>query len=182
MGSATANNRPPGNAFDGYAASARRAAVQATALANIGLLQVQAALQPNTLAGLAKKLAYVSQINFWRQFAGFQSGGYTGAGAANSPAGIVHKGEYVIPKDQVNQRTGLPYASALGQLMGGVQPTAKSAAGGRSTGGAVGTVDLSAHTIQQLARVVQTNIMLDGRIVGEAASNSYAANTRVGAA
>lgn len=127
----------------------------------------------------------IRQIQNWTELlnsGNYAQGGYTGPGGKYEPAGIVHKGEYVLRKDQVNQRTGLPYASALGQLMGGVQPTAKSASGGGSTGGAVGTVDLSAHTIQQLARVVQTNIMLDGRIVGEAASNSYAANTRVGAA
>ena len=114
--------------------------------------------------------------------AGYAEGGYTGAGGKYEPAGIVHKGEYVFRKDQVNQSTGLPYASALGQLMGGIQPTARPAREGSSGGGISGPVDLSAHTIQQLARVVQTNIMLDGRIVGEAASNSYAANTRVGAA
>lgn len=112
----------------------------------------------------------------------FYTGGFTGQGGKYEPAGIVHKGEYVVPKHQVNQRTGMPYASALGQLMGGIPSTARPARGTTSSSGTSGTVDLSAHTIQQLARVVQTNIMLDGRIVGEAASNSYVANTRVGAA
>lgn len=45
------------------------------------------------------------------KFKGFSSGGYTGAGAVNEPAGIVHKGEYVIPKSQVDQKTGLPKMS-----------------------------------------------------------------------
>jgi len=40
----------------------------------------------------------------------FAQGGYTGAGATNEVAGIVHKGEYVLPKSQVNQSTGLPKA------------------------------------------------------------------------
>lgn len=39
----------------------------------------------------------------------FATGGYTGAGGKYEPAGIVHKGEYVIPKEQVNQSTGMPY-------------------------------------------------------------------------
>lgn len=39
---------------------------------------------------------------------GFASGGYTGAGGVNEVAGIVHKGEYVIPQSGVDQRTGLP--------------------------------------------------------------------------
>jgi lambda family phage tail tape measure protein len=37
---------------------------------------------------------------------GFASGGYTGYGNTNQPAGIVHKGEYVMPKSAVN-RIGL---------------------------------------------------------------------------
>jgi hypothetical protein len=36
-------------------------------------------------------------------------GGYTGAGGKYEPAGIVHKGEYVVPREQVNQATGTPY-------------------------------------------------------------------------
>ena len=33
----------------------------------------------------------------------FASGGYTGAGAANDPAGIVHKGEYVLNQEQTKR-------------------------------------------------------------------------------
>lgn len=39
---------------------------------------------------------------------GFASGGYTGQGAENQVAGVVHKGEYVVPKKHVDQKTGLP--------------------------------------------------------------------------
>lgn len=38
----------------------------------------------------------------------FSSGGYTGMGGKYEPAGIVHKGEYVVPKEGVDQTTGLP--------------------------------------------------------------------------
>ena len=41
----------------------------------------------------------------------FATGGYTGAGGVNEVAGVVHKGEYVIPKNMVNQSTGTPKAS-----------------------------------------------------------------------
>jgi len=44
----------------------------------------------------------------------FATGGFTGRGAMNEEAGIVHKGEYVLPKEQVNQATGLPKAGATG--------------------------------------------------------------------
>lgn len=38
----------------------------------------------------------------------FSSGGFTGTGGKYDVAGVVHKGEYVVPKDQVDQSTGLP--------------------------------------------------------------------------
>ena len=38
----------------------------------------------------------------------FSEGGFTGRGGKYEPAGIVHKGEYVVPKQYVNQSTGLP--------------------------------------------------------------------------
>jgi TP901 family phage tail tape measure protein len=46
----------------------------------------------------------------------FASGGYTGSGGKFDVAGLVHKGEYVVPKSQVNQSTGLPYEGALSQM------------------------------------------------------------------
>lgn len=123
--------------------------------------------------------------NLRRQLANgnFYTGGFTGQGGKYEPAGIVHRGEYVVPKHQVNQRTGLPYADAMGKLTKGSQARTSYAGGGFVGGsGLSGPMDLSAHTIQQLARVVKSTIILDGSIVGTAASNSYAANTRVGAA
>lgn len=50
------------------------------------------------------KLGRVSEISLPR----FAEGGFTGPGGKYEPAGIVHKGEYVIPKEQVNQATGKP--------------------------------------------------------------------------
>lgn len=44
----------------------------------------------------------------------YANGGYTGAGGKYEPAGIVHRGEYVLPKEQVNQSTGLPKDGVLG--------------------------------------------------------------------
>ena len=113
---------------------------------------------------------------------GYANGGYTGAGGKYEPAGIVHKGEYVIPKRDVNQSTGLPRADALGKLTRGSQASGGYANGGFVQGsGITGPVDLSAGSIQQLARVLQTQISVDGKIIGEAASRSYAADNRVGA-
>jgi TP901 family phage tail tape measure protein len=40
---------------------------------------------------------------------GYATGGFTGPGGQYDIAGLVHRGEYVIPKGQVNQMTGKPY-------------------------------------------------------------------------
>lgn len=45
---------------------------------------------------------------------GWYTGGYTGAGGKYDVAGVVHRGEYVLPKEQVNQSTGLPKDGVLG--------------------------------------------------------------------
>lgn len=39
---------------------------------------------------------------------GWAEGGYTGRGNADEVAGIVHKGEYVLPQEMVDQTTGTP--------------------------------------------------------------------------
>lgn len=44
----------------------------------------------------------------WLQTPAFATGGYTGSGGVNDVAGIVHKGEYVLPQSAVNQSTGQP--------------------------------------------------------------------------
>lgn len=44
----------------------------------------------------------------------YADGGYTGSGGKYEAAGIVHRGEYVLPKEAVDQSTGLPKAGATG--------------------------------------------------------------------
>jgi len=45
---------------------------------------------------------------------GFAAGGYTGPGGKYQPAGVVHRGEYVMPQETV-QRYGLPMMRAMHQ-------------------------------------------------------------------
>ena len=73
------------------------------------------AAQNSNMKPAAKKL-YISQLTNGKNAladqlnsGNFASGGYTGAGGKYDVAGIVHRGEYVIPKEQVNQITGMPY-------------------------------------------------------------------------
>lgn len=58
-------------------------------------------------------------FNFGRSLFGFSEGGYTGAGGKLEPAGIVHRGEFVLPQRAVS-RIGLPKLEAmrLGHLPG----------------------------------------------------------------
>ena len=48
----------------------------------------------------------------------FDVGGFTGQGGKYDPAGVVHKGEYVIPKHFVDQATGLPKAEFVDSMGG----------------------------------------------------------------
>lgn len=47
----------------------------------------------------------------------FASGGFTGRGAKYDIAGLVHRGEFVIPKEMVDQNTGLPKVSNNSQTI-----------------------------------------------------------------
>ena len=105
----------------------------------------------------------------------FADGGYTGPGGKYDVAGIVHKGEYVVPKSQVNQSTGLPYY---------MQQTPKFFSGGSSVGGSSNSsnvVALSAGSIQAIAQAVQPMLYLDGQKISDASSTAYSNNTKVGA-
>ena len=53
----------------------------------------------------------------------YYTGGYTGRGKKYEPAGIVHRGEYVVPKHEVNQSTGQPYFMERVQTQTTMQPT-----------------------------------------------------------
>jgi hypothetical protein len=67
--------------------------------------------------------------------ASFDTGGYTGAGGRLTPAGIVHKGEFVMPADVVAKR-GPGYFYALMDSLRFNRPTPDLA--GYATGGLVG--------------------------------------------
>lgn len=109
------------------------------------IAQMQATLAQYIASGNIAGARYMGQAiaEYSRRLASgnYYSGGYTGRGGKYEPAGVVHRGEYVIPKEQVNQRTGLPYASALGNLQAGTRaPRSGYAAGGFVGGGGFGGV------------------------------------------
>ena len=61
-------------------------------------------------AAIIAGLANVAQIR--AQQTTFDAGGYTGAGGKYDPAGVVHRGEYVMPQESVN-RYGLGFMQAV---------------------------------------------------------------------
>lgn len=104
----------------------------------------------------------------------FSEGGYTGAGGKFQPAGVVHKGEYVVPKQHVNQSTGLPDANYLGRISSGYAAPRQSMgyAGGGYVGGGMGVMQLSPRD-----RAIMANgrgdviIQIDGREIARAVNN-----------
>lgn len=112
----------------------------------------------------------------------YASGGYTGRGAKYEPAGVVHKGEYVIPKNMVNQSTGLPYADALGKLTRGSSGPGYATGGFvQPSGGFPSAISLTPGTVQQIAAAVQPFLVLDGRVMAESVNNQNSRMTTIGA-
>lgn len=167
-------------AYAQYQIEARAAAIKAQALANILSLNAQIATAGTGPGSAALRAILLAQISMWRNIGGFMTGGYTGSGAAGDVAGVVHRGEYVIPKGDVNQSTGLPYSDALGRLMGGA-PSRSVAPSAQAQSAGVPTVSLSAGTIQAIAQATGKAIYLDGRMIADASANVYAQQNTVGA-
>ena len=80
---------------------------------------------------LGKSQAQIDTANRWLQnnkgaagggggSAGWATGGFTGIGDVNEVAGLVHRGEYVIPQNMVDQSTGMPN---LNKFVGGKNVT-----------------------------------------------------------
>lgn len=82
-------------------------------------------------------------LGIGRSFFGFSEGGYTSPGGKKEPAGIVHKGEYVLPQEAV-ARFGLArleamrFANLLGFADGGLVGMSLPSLAMQSIGGAGG--------------------------------------------
>lgn len=117
---------------------------------------------------------------------GYASGGYTGPGGRNQPAGIVHRGEYVVPKKDVNQRTGLPYADAMGRLQRGASGPGYANGGFVRPSGSMnmaGQIDsFGPMALQQQAQLFAQyfRVYLDGQLVADNSAKQYAHDTAVG--
>ena len=103
----------------------------------------------------------------------FAEGGYTGRGAKYEPAGIVHKGEYVVPKQYVNQSTGMPDANFLSQIQNGMRSYATGGfVGGSSMSDGAMMVELSPYDRKLLENAGNVQLRVDGKVVASATNRS----------
>jgi TP901 family phage tail tape measure protein len=112
----------------------------------------------------------------------YATGGFTGRGAKMEPAGIVHRGEYVIPKQFVNQSSGLPDPSFLAQLQNGMRSFQVGGFVGGPMAGGDGSVmvELSPYDRKLLENAGNVQLRLNGRVVAEATNNSNLNEARRG--
>lgn len=120
---------------------------------------------------------------------GFATGGYTGSGHWLKPTGVVHAGEYVIPKKYVDQRTKLPSMDYVASLSRGQKASRGIGyAGGGFVGGAQpvrvvgGSLDLGARTMQGMSSLGGTAVSIGDRIISEAAASGNRASAMTGSA
>ncbi|PIT51888.1 hypothetical protein BHC44_09775 [Snodgrassella alvi] len=105
------------------------------------IAQASAAPFPSNLAAMATVAAETANIvsSIAAVSAGFSSGGYTGDGGKYEPAGIVHKGEFVLNQTDVRNMGGVAGIERLRVLAGGNSR-------GYADGGAVGRSVISNMT------------------------------------
>lgn len=103
---------------------------------------------------------------------GYAGGGYTGPGHWLQPAGVVHRGEYVIPKKHVNQRTGLPDMGYVQSLQRGKSaPKSSYATGGHVGGGGFsGPIELGPTSLRLLSKQVAVDLKVDSKSLAAASS------------
>jgi TP901 family phage tail tape measure protein len=105
----------------------------------------------------------------------FFRGGFTGQGGKYEPAGVVHRGEYVVPKEHVNQSTGMPDPSFLAQLQNGMRTYQMGGfvgGGEGATNGGPMMVELSPFDRKLLADAGNVQLRLNGKVVAEATNRS----------
>lgn len=115
------------------------------------------------------------------KFLGFASGGYTGDGGKYEPAGIVHKGEYVINAAST-KKLGLAYLSRLngyanGGLVGG--SALPAVAGGGDVHISV-TVDAGGQVQSQASGINESAMNQLGKLIGVAVKEQIVKEKRPG--
>lgn len=132
-----------------------------------------AATTKEQLDDAVERLRFAQQA--LRSVGQFATGGFTGRGGRMEPAGIVHRGEYVIPKQFVNQSSGMPDPSFLAQMQSGMRNYfAGGFVGGGGMAGGDGSVmvELSPYDRKLLENAGNVQLRLNGRVVAEATNQN----------
>lgn len=132
---------------------------------------------------VGQNMEVVAELDRYRSIlksGNFATGGYTGPGGKYEPAGVVHRGEYVVPSQYVNQSTGLPNADALGRIVAGIQPSGNGyASGGFVSGGGMSVVELGPKSLAAVRDVARQEAVAVISANGLASAvNSNNRNTR----
>ena len=140
----------------------------------------------NAIKSAASALGYSDGV----YVAGYASGGYTGDGGKYTPAGVVHRGEYVITKEATS-RLGIGFLNHLnygrGYASGGVVGSIPSTGYKPMTGGSIsvkvinngepvnanveqkqrnGETEITVELIRQIARVETNGILSNNMRAG----------------
>lgn len=133
---------------------------------------------PSASTAISNQIAaWTAQLNSGN----YAGGGFTGRGDKYAPAGVVHKGEYVVPKQMVNQSTGLPYADAFGAIARGYMSGGYVSAPSGIKMPSTLMVELSPTDRALLAANGNVTVTIDGRVIANAVNNSNTQNARRGA-
>ena len=142
----------------------------------------------------AQKLDEMNALRRQLKALGYKKGGFTGRGDPNEVAGAVHRGEFVVPHEGVDQRTGLP---DVGWMMKNVLNMAPGASSGDRISNLTTINNSRSNDVQKVAVMnpvelgVQSlhalnNIGGDGgggytdQAIGQAASRSYVRDNQIG--
>jgi TP901 family phage tail tape measure protein len=160
--------RLPGTPVD-TAKQARARAIQA----EIDRLERLIRINPGSIFN-GRNQALANQLKARLASGNYAQGGFTGRGGKMEPAGIVHRGEYVIPKQFVNQSSGMPDPSFLAQMQSGMRNYFMGGfvGGGGGTDGGTMMVELSPFDRKLLADAGNVQLRLNGRVVAEATNQN----------
>jgi lambda family phage tail tape measure protein len=163
----------------------RRAALEAQIWAKT--VQMRAQLAGGFIADAIRTSVEAGRMSANLKSGNYYTGGYTGRGGKYEPAGVVHRGEYVVPKKDVNQRTGLPYADAMGRLQRGASGPGYAGGGfvrgGAAMAGIAQIGSLGPMAQQQFAQLFAQymRVYLDGNVIARSSADQYSDQTAVGA-
>ncbi|TWD32344.1 phage tail tape measure protein [Pantoea sp. SJZ147] len=125
-----------------------------------------------SVAGSAASAASSGAMGLSTSYQGFDSGGFTGVGAKNDPAGVVHKGEFVFTKE-ATERIGVSnlYSMMRGYAEGGLvaPPTERPVSVDSARPGAVGNTVIQ---VDAPVTIVQENSSGDSSAAGTSAAAS----------